>query len=594
MIKSETGNRSNMQLTTHLLFRLLPLQIILAMIGSINNIVSGLFATNFVGTDAMAAVGLYTPLSMFVYALSMMFVGGATIMCGKYMGRSEHEKVQNVFSVSNVVAITIATVFMIFLLVLGVGNLTGFFSNDPAVRPLFNKYLIGQAIGIAPLLLGNQFAAFLSLENKASRTTFASVIYIIVNLVLNYIFVGYLHMEAFGLALASSIGLWVYCIIQGVYFLSPKSEVKFTFGNLSMGDSGQMIKIGFPGAATYAYQMLRGLIVNKLLTIYIGSAGVSALASSDNLLRIAWALPGGMLAVSRMVMSISIGEEDRQTLTDVMRNMFKRFIPLMSAVCAIIIVSAVPLTKLYYRDVSDPVFMMTVWGFRLLPVCMPLSVICLHFICYAQSSGKQVLVHLLSILDGVICVAGFTALLIPVIGMNSVYIANILNGTVTTIVIVIYSMICIKRIPRNMDELMVVPNDFGVSEDERMDISVKKIEDVTAVAASVQSFCKMRGIDEKRSYHASLFLEEMAGNVVDHGFTKDKKNHSVDIRVVHKNDDLILRIKDDCVPFDPADRRKILDPGDITKNIGIRMVYKLANSIEYKNMLGLNVLTVRI
>lgn len=594
MIKSETGNRSNMQLTTHLLFRLLPLQIILAMIGSINNIVSGLFATNFVGTDAMAAVGLYTPLSMFVYALSMMFVGGATIMCGKYMGRSEHEKVQNVFSVSNVVSITIATVFMIFLLVLGVGNLTGFFSNDPAVRPLFNKYLIGQAIGIAPLLLGNQFAAFLSLENKASRTTFASVIYIIVNLVLNYIFVGYLHMEAFGLALASSIGLWVYCIIQGVYFLSPKSEVKFTFGNLSMGDSGQMIKIGFPGAATYAYQMLRGLIVNKLLTIYIGSAGVSALASSDNLLRIAWALPGGMLAVSRMVMSISIGEEDRQTLTDVMRNMFKRFIPLMSAVCAIIIVSAVPLTKLYYRDVSDPVFMMTVWGFRLLPVCMPLSVICLHFICYAQSSGKQVLVHLLSILDGVICVAGFTALLIPVIGMNSVYIANILNGTVTTIVIVIYSMICIKRIPRNMDELMVVPNDFGVSEDERMDISVKKIEDVTAVAASVQSFCKMRGIDEKRSYHASLFLEEMAGNVVDHGFTKDKKNHSVDIRVVHKNDDLILRIKDDCVPFDPADRRKILDPGDITKNIGIRMVYKLANSIEYKNMLGLNVLTVRI
>ena len=225
---------------------------------------------------------------------------------------------------------------------------------------------------------------------------------------------------------------------------------------------------------------------------------------------------------------------------------------------------------------------------------MPLSIICLHFACYAQSSGKQVLVHLLSLLDGVVCVAGFTALLIPGIGMNSIYIANILNGVVTAIVIVVYSIICNKRMPKNMDELMVIPDDFGVSEDERMDLSVRKIEEVTAVSTSVKTFCEKRGIDERRSYHASLFLEEMVGNVVDHGFTKDKKNHSVDIRVVHKNDDLILRIKDDCIPFDPADRRKMLDPADITKNIGIRMVYKLADRIEHKNMLGLNVLTVRL
>lgn len=55
-----------------------------------------------------------------------------------------------------------------------------------------------------------------------------------------------------------------------------------------------------------------------------------------------------------------------------------------------------------------------------------------------------------------------------------------------------------------------------------------------------------------------------------------------------------MRIKDDCVPFDPATRKQLSDPDDITKNIGIRMIYKLATDIEYKNMLGLNVLTARI
>jgi len=86
----------------------------------------------------------------------------------------------------------------------------------------------------------------------------------------------------------------------------------------------------------------------------------------------------------------------------------------------------------------------------------------------------------------------------------------------------------------------------------------------------------------------------MAGNIVTHGFSKDRKNHSVDIRVVHKDDKVILRIKDDCRPFDPATRKEITDPEDITKNIGIRMIYKLAEDIEYKNMLGLNVLTANI
>lgn len=589
-----TNAQSNMKLTSKLMFRLLPLQIFLALIGSINSIISGLFATNFVGVNAMTAVGLYSPINMLIYAISTMLVGGATIMCGKYMGKNEDEKVQNVFSVAVVLSTAIALFFIVLFLTFGLFDLTGFIAKDSEVRPLFNSYLAGQAVGLLPLILGNQLAAFLSLENRVSRTTIASVTYIFVNIVLNYIFVGKLQMEAFGLALASSLGLWVYFLIQAQYFFTKGSELKFFRRHLDWSETKDIVIIGIPGAASFGYQTLRGFIVNALLMAYVGAAGVSALASSDGLLRLAWGLPGGMMAVSRMVMSISIGEEDRQTLTDVMRNMFRRFIPLMCAICGVIIACAVPLAKLYYKDTSEPVFMMTVWGFRLLPLSMPLAIICMHFTVYAQSSGKQLLVHILSILDGVVDVALFTAILIRPIGMNSVYIANVLNGVVTTIVVVMYSMTKIKRFPHRMDELMVIPDNFGFSEDERLDISVRKEDEVVKVSRAVNDFCIKRGIDNRRAYMASLFLEEMAGNIVEHGFTKDGKNHSIDIRVVHKDDNVILRIKDDCVPFDPATRKDIIDPDDPARNIGIRMIYKLNHNIEYKNMLGLNVLMVRL
>ena len=89
-------------------------------------------------------------------------------------------------------------------------------------------------------------------------------------------------------------------------------------------------------------------------------------------------------------------------------------------------------------------------------------------------------------------------------------------------------------------------------------------------------------------------MEEMVTNVIEHGFTKDKKKHSIDVRVSYKNDDVIMRIKDNCVPFDPAMRIETMTENDITKNIGIRLVYKIAKQIDYHNILGLNILTIKM
>ena len=174
---------------TKLIFRLLPIQILLCLIGSINGIVSSLFASNYVGESAMTAVGLYAPISMFIGAVSTMLVGGASILCGKYMGKDQVENTQNVFSLSNSIAVILSAVFIVIEVIFGAFDLTGIFTKDAAVRPLFNQYLLGQAIGILPQMLGNLLAAFLSLENKIRRTTTASIIYIIFNVILNFLFV---------------------------------------------------------------------------------------------------------------------------------------------------------------------------------------------------------------------------------------------------------------------------------------------------------------------------------------------------------------------------------------------------------------------
>jgi len=103
-------------------------------------------------------------------------------------------------------------------------------------------------------------------------------------------------------------------------------------------------------------------------------------------------------------------------------------------------------------------------------------------------------------------------------------------------------------------------------------------------------------VDPKRTMYTALCIEEMATNIVEHGF-KDGGDNRVDVRLVQKSsDDLIIRIRDNCEGFDPVNYYEMAKPDedDPAKHIGIRMVFKMVKDVKYVNSLGLNNLTVRI
>ncbi len=585
---------SDRKLISRLYFRLLPIQILLGMVQSVNGIISSIFGSNFANPSTMSAMGLYSPIGLLIATISGILVSGSQIMCGKYMGRNQVERTQHVFSLDIKLSIVISILITGIMLAFSLAGGTAVFTDDAEDRAELAKYMYGQAAGILPFVLGSQLFAFLSLENQNRRTMIATLADIAVNLAANAVLVGGLKMGTFGVSLACSLGNVAFLLVQAQYYLAGKSSMKYLRTGPVLKDFKDVLKMGYPGGLVNLYQTIRCLIVNGLIVHYVGSAGLRAFTASGAVLGVLWALPNGFVAVSRMLMSVAIGEEDRTSLADVMRVVVRRCVPLMCLVCGAVMALGEPLTNLFFHDPSEPVYDMTVMAFRLLPLCMPLAVFALNFTCYSQTIGRQGIIHVESFLDGLVCVAGFSALLVPAMKMNGVYLANILNGIVCVLLFVVYAIIRLKRFPRNMEELMVIPADFGVADHERMDLTVRRMEEVTTVSERVAEFCRERGIDERRSYFAGLFLEEMAGNVVGHGFRKDKKDHTVDIRVVHKGEDVILRIKDDCIPFDPKERMNMVTDEDPFRNIGIRMVYNSAAEVTYQNILGLNVLMIRI
>ena len=481
------------------------------------------------------------------------------------------------------------------MLVIGIftGATRTLVSQEPDLQML-NQYILGQAIGIPALVVGQQLFSFLSLENQSRRTMVASIVCFGMNAVLDHLFVYVFSMGTFGLGLSSSVSSWAFLAVMALYYLTGKSEWKFVPGSCRWQDASQIVRLGYPGALSRFVEMFRCLIVNFLVLKYVGSVGLSAFAASNSFLAVIWAVPFGMVAVSRMLFSISIGEEDRRSLIDIMTIALTKGMLLMGVIVVLLVVSAEPLTRLFYRDPSDPVYQMTVMGFRLLPLCMPPAVISLQYACYAQTAQKKTMSVVLPVIDGVVGVVLFSFILIPSMKMNGLYLANILNGVLCSFVIVAGAWLALKRRPRNLEDIMAIPGNFGASEDERIDITVRSMDEVMTVSRQVTEFCNTRGIDRRRAFFAGLCMEEMAGNVVSHGFEKDRKPHSVDIRIVHRGEKVILRIRDNCSAFNPSARAKMMDSDDLCKNIGIRLVYRIAEEVNYQNLLGLNVLTIRI
>ncbi len=67
---NNTIRRSNGRFLTGLFFRILPAQILTMLFSAVNSMADGLIGTNFLGQEAMSAIGLFAPVQLILVAVS--------------------------------------------------------------------------------------------------------------------------------------------------------------------------------------------------------------------------------------------------------------------------------------------------------------------------------------------------------------------------------------------------------------------------------------------------------------------------------------------------------------------------------------------
>ncbi len=455
------------------------------------------------------------------------------------------------------------------------------------------QYITGFAVGLPAFCLGTQLTAFLQLERKEKLSYIGIAAMFAANSFFNWFLITVCDMGFFGLGLSTSIGSVVFFLVQFVYYISGKSSINLSPKEIRFSDMPEVMKNGLPSALTQLCIFIRGIILNVLIQIFVGQDGLSAYSSIQSFGAIYWAVPAGVTSAVTVLGSLYAGEEDRASLVVLMKTFLKKGVVLVLIVSVIYSSLCVPLTNIFFHDPQEPVYGMTLLGFMIFPLFAPLSTITIGFSNCFQCLRHYNIVRVITVFDGLVAMASLSLLLIPLLGMMGLWIAQILSGAVLMIVIFIYTVIYNKSLPSSLEKMICLPEGFGSPDENRIDITVKNLTDVINVSIGVVKFCRSHGIDERRANCAALCVEELAGNIIEHGASQ-VKSPAVDIRVSCIKDRINIVFKDNCKAFNPKEAAKMFDPDDITHNIGLRIVSRISENMTYQNTLGLNMLTIRV
>jgi anti-sigma regulatory factor (Ser/Thr protein kinase) len=109
------------------------------------------------------------------------------------------------------------------------------------------------------------------------------------------------------------------------------------------------------------------------------------------------------------------------------------------------------------------------------------------------------------------------------------------------------------------------------------------------LSEQVIQFCRSNGTDESSAMRIGIAVEEMAVNIARYGHKKIAG--VIDIMVRITKDELLLRIRDDGVYFDPTEYH---DSEEEFAVGGIEVVRRLAKDIKYTPQLGFNVTIISV
>ncbi|MHC5747837.1 MAG: MATE family efflux transporter [Nostoc sp.] len=252
-----------------LMFKLSIPSILGTLMVSLNSFVDALFAGRFLDKTALAGILLALPFTSIVEGFAALIGVGSASVLSRAIGSGDIKTQSKIFG--NLIILSVVISFFITIIGYVFGEeLIAFMGGSGQVASEGTKYLKTYMLGSVFFIGGTACGEIISSEGQIRLTTISMSIFVIINILLNYIFLTVFHWGTSGIALATIIAMVFSSIVNLAYFILGKSFISVNLKKLAIAIDllPATLSVGMSSLFHPVMMLLQGFVVFNSISYY--------------------------------------------------------------------------------------------------------------------------------------------------------------------------------------------------------------------------------------------------------------------------------------------------------------------------------------
>ncbi|WP_295722040.1 MATE family efflux transporter [uncultured Methanobrevibacter sp.] len=248
------------------------------------NLIDGMWIAGL-GEFAIAGVGLIVPLFALINGISNGLGNGITSSINRFREEYGQEKA-NIVSSQAVVIVIVVSILLTVSLLLFLDPYLSFYTHDVQTKREAINYAVPLFVGLFPFVIAQIFASIFRSEGDTKRSMYAMSIGLILNAVLDPVFIYVLNMGSAGAAFSTIITCILSALIMFYWiFIKKDTVIKINVRRVlkSKWDwiiTKDIFKTGIPASLVLVILSFSTMIYNFIIAYIAGDLGLSIYSSA--------------------------------------------------------------------------------------------------------------------------------------------------------------------------------------------------------------------------------------------------------------------------------------------------------------------------
>lgn len=392
--------------------------------------IDGFFVSKYANSDALAGINIVIPITCVIFGVAVMFATGSGAIIGEYMGKRNKKKADEVFSLTALALLVFSIVFSI----VGIAFLKPIVVWLGTSQRLM-KYVLSYAFvvfaGTIPMAFKLFFEYLVRTDGNSVVGLSMSLIGLVLNVVLDYYFVGICNLQTFGAALGTVISITCSAVIGLVYFLKY-STIKFCKITFDFKVLWKSCSNGCSEMLTELSTGITTLLFNLIIMRVYGEDGVAAVTIIMYIYYFFIAFYMGIAVATAPMISYNLGAKNLMKIKKLLKFSLITIMITAILIMSILFIGGDFIIKIFIQE--GHVYELTKVALFLFSPLFLFNGINVFLSSYFTAIGDGVSSAIISTLRSLIFVVTFILVLPKIIGVNGIWITMPLAELCTIVI----------------------------------------------------------------------------------------------------------------------------------------------------------------